>query len=126
MIWALGGVIDGAEAGCLPVAAVELPGNVPALGASGLLHAAVYGTGGLKSYTVYGGTMETGIKFNRPKNATSFRLMTARFDGRCSMARAAVDPCGRGIKAGEQIVYDSHERVAMHAACCPFLADLGA
>lgn len=58
------------------------------------------------------------------KVSTGYKLMTAKFDGRCVMTRAAVDPCGRGIKAGEQIVYSTQERTAMHSSCCPFLADL--
>lgn len=64
--------------------------------------------------------METGIKFNRKTNATTFRLMTARFDGRC------VYNCGRPLLAGMEIVYDSYERSTQHADCCPFLADLKA
>lgn len=62
--------------------------------------------------------METGLKFNRKNNATTFKVMTAKFDGRC------VYNCGKPIIAGTEIVYDSWERKAQHASCCPFLADL--
>lgn len=63
--------------------------------------------------------MEQGIKFNTKKNSTGIKVMTAKFDGRCMMEKAAVEPCGRRILAGQQIAYCPYERVAMHLECCP-------
>jgi hypothetical protein len=52
------------------------------------------------------------------KASTGYKLMSAKFPGRC------VFRCGRDIQAGERIVYATQERQAMHSGCCPFLADL--
>ena len=52
---ATGPAADPDESGGLALAAVDRHGYGVALGASGLLHSAVYGTSGFKPCTVYGG-----------------------------------------------------------------------
>lgn len=64
--------------------------------------------------------MEQGIRHLGQKKDKNYRLMTARFDGRC------VYKCGKPLLAGMEIVYAVQERTVEHAACCPFLADLQA